>query len=125
MLGQALTQVIKEATKKNFDALSTRSLEANSNLLNHIDVYNNLLKQTEKIFLEYEHIAVQDLDRRLELEKASGALNDENEKEDNDYPKETEKTFAKLEVEEIKAHLKEAEELYEKGLNKMSRAFWQ
>ena len=84
MLGQALTQVIKEATKKNFDNLSTltRSLEANPS-----DVYNNFLKQIEKIFLEYEHIAVQDLDRRLELEKASSARNDETEKEDDDYPK--------------------------------------
>ena len=94
-------------------------------MLSLIDVYNNFLKQTEKIFLEYEHIAVQDLDRRLELEKARGARNDVDEQEDDDYPEERKKTFVKLKEEEKKAYLQEAEELKEKGLNKMSRAFWQ
>ena len=93
-------------------------------MLNPIDVYNNLLRQTEKIFLEYERIAVQDLDRRLELEKASGERSDEDEKDYSDYPEER-KTFVKLQDEEIEKHLQKADEPNEKRLKKMSRAFWQ
>ena len=72
--------------------MTQESLEANFNSLNHNDVYNNLLKLTKENFLEYEHIAVQDLDRRLELEKASSAQSNEDEEEDSDYPKQ-EKTY--------------------------------